>query len=207
VTEDDGPVVWLARHAESVWNEVGLVQGHAEAPGLTSDGRVQAATLAGHLIGSGVEAVVCSDLLRAVETAEIVAAALGTPLLLDPRLRERNLGVLEGGPGDALVPAVTGYDQGRCVDPDVKPAGGESVRELYERAAGCLESFAADPPASTFAVVTHGGFLRVVKAWFDRAPFESMTWPPTPNTVLWRGELGSRVLDVEPALPVSPGGD
>ncbi|MGH8994618.1 MAG: histidine phosphatase family protein [Acidimicrobiales bacterium] len=207
MAEDTGPVVWLARHAESGWNEAGLVQGHADAPGLTAEGREQAGALAGLLTGTGVELVVCSDLLRAVQTAEIVATGLGVPLVLDARLRERNLGVLEGGTAAALVPALTGYDQGRCTDPDAKPEGGESVRELYERATGCLDGFAAMPPASTFAVVTHGGFLRVVKAWFDQVPFEAMRWPRTPNAVLWRAELGSRTLDLDPAFPVIGGED
>lgn len=205
VEDSPGPIAWLARHAESEWNQAGLVQGHADAPGLTAEGRGQAAALGGSLTDSGVERVLCSDLLRAVQTAEIVATGLGVPLTLDARLRERNLGVLEGGPAGALVPELTGYDQGRCVNPDAKPEGGESVRELYERAAGCLEAFAAEPPASTFVVVTHGGFLRVIKAWFDRVPFESMSWPRTPNTVMWRADLGSRALDLDPVLPASRG--
>src|SRR5579875_1756898 len=99
-----GLVVWLVRHAEGVWNQAGLVQGQADAPGLTPSGAAHARALAEFLAGTGAAAVVSSDLRRAVETARPIAARLGATLVTDRRLRERNLGRLEGGPASLLGP-------------------------------------------------------------------------------------------------------
>jgi len=118
----------LVRHGESTWNALGIVQGQADAPGLTDEGRRQAAALARQLQGRPVVSLLSSDLTRARQTAEVIARQLGAPVTLDERVRERNLGVLEGGPVTALAGA--GVDAGGVVDADARPSGGESVRDL-----------------------------------------------------------------------------
>ncbi len=196
------PVVWLVRHGQSVWNAEGRVQGQSDAPGLTAQGEAEARLVARRLAATRAGAVVSSDALRAVETAGPIALALGVPLRTDGRLRERCLGVLEEGPISALVPSFTGFDAGQVVDADAHPEGGESLRELYERVGGCLASLGADPPAPVFVAVTHGGFLRVAWAWLAGQGLGSIRSPRTPNTVVWRADLGTREIDGEPELPV-----
>lgn len=70
---------------------------------LNELGQRQAATLAGALKDIPVDAVYCSDLLRAVQTAEAILSKLGLPLLKDVRLRERNMGALQVVPA-SLTP-------------------------------------------------------------------------------------------------------
>src|SRR5579875_3215611 len=154
-----GLVVWLVRHAESVWNQAGLVQGQADAPGLTPSGAAHARALAEFLAGTGAAAVVSSDLRRAVETARPIAARLGATLVTDRRLRERNLGRLEGGPASLLGPELSGDTATGQVDPDVRPAGGETLRELSARVEDWLEAVRWSPPAPSFVAVTHDGVL------------------------------------------------
>ncbi len=192
------PIVWFVRHCESVWNEAGIVQGQAEAPGLTAAGRAQALALADRLGRCGATLVVSSDLARAIETATPIAERLGVALVTDPALRERNFGSAEGGPPSALGPARTGFGEAGVLDADARPPGGESVRELYQRVAGCLERFRIEPPSPCFVAVTHGGFLRVARNCLDGIPVEEMTPSPTPNGVVWRADLSTGELSLDP---------
>lgn len=87
----------LIRHGESVGNAGGRLQGQSDTP-LNERGRAQARALAARLQREAWEpaAVYASDLSRAAETAEILAAPFGLAVTLDARLREYNAGVLNG---------------------------------------------------------------------------------------------------------------
>ncbi len=83
--------ILLVRHGETDWNTERRWQGHADQP-LNAAGRAQALELAAALIDRGVDVVYASDLSRAHETAMIVAEQLGRSVLIDPRLREVDVG-------------------------------------------------------------------------------------------------------------------
>ena len=183
----------LVRHGESTWSTLGLAQGHNDRAELTSRGLRQAAETAARFRGRSVRALYASDLRRALQTAAAFADALGLPVFADSRLRERSLGVLEGTAAAAIDPAFTGLADGRVTDPDTRPAGGESVRDLYQRAAGFAEELAApqdgdghDGQSGDVVVVAHGGTLRVLEAYLTGVPVEQMAWPPLENTRVLR---------------------
>lgn len=172
----------LVRHGETQWNVEQRLQGQLmPGPGLTERGRQQAAVMAARLQHMRFDSLYSSDLLRATETAEIVAAALarspsgsacaaaavdsagalaGAAVRLEPRLRERHLGVLQG-----LTRAQAAEQQPeayRALAESVGPciAGGlESLEQLEARAEQALEELAARHPGQRLLVVTHGGFL------------------------------------------------
>jgi 2,3-bisphosphoglycerate-dependent phosphoglycerate mutase len=87
----------LIRHGESIANTEGRLQGQLDSP-LSDRGRAQARALAARLQreGQSVAAIYASDLSRAAETAEILAASLAAPIHLDARLREYGVGALTG---------------------------------------------------------------------------------------------------------------
>jgi len=178
------PLLWLVRHGETTWSWLGRMQGHRNEPLLTPKGRRQAEELAGRLASRPVERVLSSDLRRAVETALPIAAAFDLPVELDPRLRERNLGVMEGESSDRLTPRLSGVAGGVVRDPDACPPGGESVRELYERVAAFADDLAGDEPFGDAVVVAHGGVVRVLRAILAGIPPESMEWGPVENGCL-----------------------
>jgi probable phosphoglycerate mutase len=188
----------LVRHGESTWNALGIVQGQANAPGLTDRGRRQAATLARRLLDRSVVALVSSDLTRAHQTAEIIAQELDTGVVLDDRVRERDFGVLEGGPSSGLTTAITGVDGGGVVDADVRPAGGESVRDLYDRVAWFVDSV-RDGPVGDVVVVCHGGVIRVASAYLESIAADAMTWPAVDNTQVATFEMANGRHTQEPA--------
>lgn len=168
--------VWLIRHAESEWNARGRWQGQAD-PVLSERGRVQADALAQRLKSAGFSALVSSDLLRARETAEIVARAVGLPLCCDARLRERDLGAWSGLTTAEIQerwPAEFTRVQAR--DPDLRPGGGESIRDVARRARGFFEDLAREGSSGRLGVVAHGG---VIRALCDVPPLANATWVKT----------------------------
>jgi probable phosphoglycerate mutase len=188
--------LWLVRHGQSAWNVAGRIQGQsARAGSLTPAGRDQAGVAARQLadLTPGARAVVASDLARTAETAAIIAGRLGLPLEFDRRLREQDLGRLEGTrsvAGDG-PPASTGdvIDQ-FWDDPYLRPPGGETVAELYQRVHSALSWLADDRPGADLIVVTHGGPVRVATA--DRLP--------APGLPLPRAAVGNASITLWPGL-------
>ncbi len=151
---------WLIRHAESTWNAAGLWQGQADPP-LSERGRFQAARLAEALAQQRVEILITSDLVRTVETAEIVASRLALEAYRESGLRELDAGSWSGSSrqqiasrdGDLLARFDTG-------DVDVRAGGGECRREVAARARQVLAQWAAQHAGRRVAVVTHSGVIR-----------------------------------------------
>jgi broad specificity phosphatase PhoE len=181
-------VLWLVRHGESTWNTLGLAQGHRDDAELTARGAEQAAAAAERFRGLAVSAIYSSDLRRALQTAAAFSEVLGLPVIKDARLRERSLGVIEGTPLAAVTPDQTGLEDGLVADPDASPCGGESVRDLYRRAAAFCDDLARQPgsQAGDVVVVAHGGTLRVLRAYLAGVPVGQMGWEPLENARVLR---------------------
>jgi broad specificity phosphatase PhoE len=187
------PALWLVRHGESTWNTAGLAQGHNDQAELTTRGLRQAAEAAEQFRGRAIRAVYASDLRRALQTATAFGKVLRLPVFADARLRERSLGVLEGSPSAAIGPSLTGLDAGRVTDPDTRPHGGESVRDLYARAAAFCNALAAlvadvhgaNPRLANadgdVVIVAHGGTVRVLEAYLHGVAVDEMAWGPVEN--------------------------
>ncbi len=139
----------LVRHAETEWNREGRWQGHADPP-LNEAGRAQARALAEALAGERLDAIYTSDLRRAAETAEILGAALGHAVTLDPDLREIDVGSWSG---------LTRDDVARRF-PDWETHDGESPDELQARVVGAVRRIAQRHPDGQVLIVTHGGSIR-----------------------------------------------
>jgi broad specificity phosphatase PhoE len=88
--------LWLIRHSTTVANEEGRLQGTFDYP-LSSRGRAEALCLAKQLRGAHFSAFLCSNQLRARETAQsIVSVNKNLQPLYTPLLREYNWGVIQG---------------------------------------------------------------------------------------------------------------
>jgi probable phosphoglycerate mutase len=142
---------------------MGLYQGQADVP-LSLEGRLQAAMLAERLTGMSFAAVYSSDLARAMNTAEIVSERLdGAPsVLLDPGLREIDVGVLSGKDTPQLRLEHADYLDALRADPwATRRPGGESMEDLYGRSGASFQLMRERHPGERVLVFTHGGVVRV----------------------------------------------
>ena len=196
--ESKDQTIWLVRHGESTWNVLGLVQGHADDAVLTRQGRRQAQLLTHRLGGRTIDAVHSSDLSRAQETAEILAHSLGLQVQPHTALRERGLGIREGSPVSSLSPEDTGIDGDRVVDTEARPVGGESLEDLYQRAAGFVDWLQHRPHHADTVVVAHGGTVRMIRAYCAGRSVHDITWDTVPNGSLWRVRVPSDDADRGP---------
>ena len=144
------------RHGESIGNAESRWQGQSDYA-LTERGRAQARALAERWKSEGAkfDLIISSPLVRAKETAEIVASALGAKIELDPILLERNVGEMEGLTMEEVrkipqPPYITPYD----------PIGGEGEGDwaLFLRAGQALHDLVRRPPGN-YLIVSHGGLL------------------------------------------------
>lgn len=152
----------LIRHGESVAQVEGFMSGHDTCRGLSPLGRAQAEALRDRLRDTGelgdVDAVYTSILPRTIETAEIIAPALGAP---SPTQEcdwcEIHAGEAEGLQWDVfreryLVDDT--YDPFRQIIP-----GAETWAEFSVRAGARLRRVAAEHPGERVVVVCHGGII------------------------------------------------
>jgi broad specificity phosphatase PhoE len=154
--------VFVARHGETEWNREGRWQGQG-GPGLNETGRVQARALAMRLSALRVDALYSSDLARARETAEIAATATGLEPVLDPGLREVDVGDWRGLTRDEVSRRdPDGYR--RWLGGEAGWNGGETYAEMHARVVAAVERLVAASAVGRIAVISHGGAVRALAA-------------------------------------------
>lgn len=168
--------VWLVRRAETNWEAAGRLAGDDGRPILTARGVRQAHAAAGVLADARVTAVIASDLRSDVQTALPTARAAGLRVTRDPALRGRGLGLAGGVSCRSVGPELTGIDQGRVVDADAAPPGGETVRMLYARVSRFLAELLGGQLDGDVALVADGAVVRVALAWLDGTGPADMAW-------------------------------
>jgi probable phosphoglycerate mutase len=186
--------VYLARHGETDWNAQARWQGHTDIP-LNENGRAQARALAAVLRHVGLAGVVASDLVRAHETARIVAEELGLLVTyVDPALRERAFGVFEGLTRDECEARQREAWSAWLAERRVPP-GGEPHDSLTARVVAAIgrvaESVARD--GAPALVVTHGGAMRAAVA-----SVTGVLPAPMKNGALWRIAWDGGLAAAEP---------
>ena len=149
--------ILLLRHAESTWNRAGRWQGWADPP-LTAEG---AAAAASWKISDdrAPDAVVSSDLVRARETARLIAARLSVGLEAQPAaLREQDQGEWTG-----LTRAeIKARWPVQLKQRPRHPVGGETEAAVVARAGRALREIADGHPAAIVLAVTHSRLIRVL---------------------------------------------
>lgn len=133
----------LVRHGQTNWNVDYRIQGHSDVK-LNEVGRQQTSEVADRLSKEReISAIYSSDLKRAMETAEVIAATCGVrEVIKDPDLREQNPGKLQGlseKEAASLYPQSYEAYRFRRWDQEI-PDGGESKDQVYRRCTSCLQN-------------------------------------------------------------------
>jgi probable phosphoglycerate mutase len=152
----------LLRHGRTEWNATRRAQGHADVP-LDEVGHAQAKACAPHVAAMRPVRLWSSDLARAAQTAEHVAAACGLEIAYDDRLREFSVGERTGMTWDEAVQLFPSMAEGVGLGEQLRGVpGAEDDDDVLTRIVPALEECAdALAPGETGVVVTHGAALRL----------------------------------------------
>jgi broad specificity phosphatase PhoE len=172
----------LVRHGETVCNIEDIWHGWDDCE-LTEKGQAQATAVGGRLADEPVAAVYSSDIRRALQTARAIAGPHGLEPILEPALRERNAGALQGLRTSDVATHFPTIWEDRAADLwGWRPPGGETFREVLERAMGALERLRLDHGDQTVVAVSHMGVVRALISHLTGVPLERTYDTPFPST-------------------------
>jgi broad specificity phosphatase PhoE len=162
-TSGDGTRILLVRHGQTAWNagagEGGAsperFRGRTDLP-LDEVGQAQARAVSGRLKGESVVAVYTSPLLRARQTLEPLAEALGLAVQPHNGLLDINYGQFQGlTHAEAAATFPETYRLWRTAPGRVHFPGGERPADVQARLVALLDELAARHPGQTVALVGH----------------------------------------------------
>jgi probable phosphoglycerate mutase len=152
--------ILLVRHGETVDNARQIMQGQTQGE-LNEQGREQALKVAERLSSEPIDAVVASDLHRAIQTAEYIAMPHGLPVTTTKLLRERDWGSFTG----RFIPDLRG---------EVWPDDIESEEILLERARSFLIYITTTYPDKRVVAVGHGIINKAILAVYAQCPMREV---------------------------------
>lgn len=133
---------------------------------LAAEGRRQAELLGERLKGERVDAVWSSDLIRAVETADLINQPLQAPRVVRSALKEISFGDMEGLSDEVIADRYGEFQKARArMEADLPYPGGECAQDVVDRVLPVMEEILTHD-YETVAVVTHGGVIRSMTAYY-----------------------------------------
>jgi broad specificity phosphatase PhoE len=188
----DSTRILLIRHGQSRGNAEGRFGGHTATP-LSPRGRKQAEATAHALAAEKISAIYSSDLLRAIETAMPLARVTGLEVEPTDAFRERSVGVMEG----------LTFEEAAARHPEQYAAlirrdfehvmlGGESYRQMLDRAIAYLDRITERHSNGQVAIFSHTGTICILSLHLMGAlDAETLrpVWITTANCGITRFEL------------------
>jgi probable phosphoglycerate mutase len=154
--------ICFIRHGETDWNVDKRIQGQIDIP-LNENGCAQALAMASSATHYPFDAVYSSDLMRARDTANMLAARRGFDIHILPQLRERHFGIFQGlTAAEGLQRHPDAHARYLARDPDYDFETGESMHALVARAEAAVNDMTRHHDKQTIAAVTHGGVLDIL---------------------------------------------
>lgn len=146
-------MIYLIRHGQTSWNQEKRLQGHIDIP-LNEIGRNEANICKEKVRTLKIDRIVASDLLRAKETACIINEAFSCPISFDSRLKELNMGDLQGRMKKDISDELW-----NILNHEPYKLNAESLADFYKR----IKSFFDEIDVNeNVLVVAHGGIIRMV---------------------------------------------
>jgi broad specificity phosphatase PhoE len=197
----------LVRHGESMAMVNGVVGGHDGCTGLSLRGRGQAEALRDRLASTGdihADVLLSSILPRAIETAEIIAPALGA---IAP---SSHCDYCEIHPGESDGMTWADYRANYGFDPRAEPGrplspGGESLQTFQARVTDAIGQILADHEGRTVVLVCHGGVIVAATRFLlgvsgmnatDEGPSAGLMLEPEPTSITeWAVRTGDGERD------------
>jgi ribonuclease H / adenosylcobalamin/alpha-ribazole phosphatase len=174
----DTTTLILVRHGVTVHTESRKFSGGlgGRNPGLTDEGRAQARATADWLapLADEIDVVISSPVRRTLETAEVIAARLGTTFVTEDGLAEMEFGTWEGMTFAEVRESYPDDLDAWLGSVDTGPGGGESLREVEKRVLASLDRLVCQHAGKTVLAVSHVTPIKVLVAHVMGAPLESV---------------------------------
>jgi probable phosphoglycerate mutase len=189
--------LFCVRHGETFYNFEGRIQGQSDSQ-LSPLGRQQCEAVAEALASPAIDAIICSPLSRAVQSAQVIADRLQLRIAIEPRLTEINAGVFQGLSWDQIDKELPADAQRwRSQDPDYRIPGGESRRDLMVRSRAAFEAI-REAGYRQAVVMAHGGslsaaFKALLEIPANRNPFALSNG--SISTVVWEKDFKLMTLN------------
>jgi broad specificity phosphatase PhoE len=167
--------LWILRHGATALNMADhgteKMRGWTDLP-LTPKGLEQAKKLAQRMENVGLKVIIASDLLRAKQTAQLVADAAKAELKFDRRLRTWDVGEFAGSYTSVVHGDILKFAQFK---PERKIPGGESFCEFKDRVFGALRDMMQKNYPDSLGIVTHRWVERLIKSWIAKGSMYDLT--------------------------------
>ena len=159
--------LYVIRHGETAYNAQGICQGQNCNVGLNQRGKAQAEEIAYRLKDKGIGAVYCSPLLRAKETAQLIAKSLDLRVVEHEGLTEGHFGVAEGKPMSEVRtwPIYPLWISPDSKHDDIHYEKGESKRQIRQRAMEAIAEICRHEKSERILIVSHSAIARLL-SWF-----------------------------------------
>lgn len=159
--------IYFMRHGQTDWNVKKRIQGTTDIE-LNSEGIKQAEQAREKLKDIQIDIILSSPLKRAKKTAEIVNKDRKLKIIYDDKLKERCFGIYEGHviTNAEIFESEVLFDTNKNIERD----NIEPINTLYKRIENKLDEIKEKYKGKNVLVVTHGGVLRVVNAYFKGIP-------------------------------------
>lgn len=155
----------LIRHGETMFNRARRLQGCKDVP-LSDLGTRQADACANYIASLNrgtITALYSSPLARAYMTASAIGKAVGLDVVTDDRLKEIDVGALEGMTWDEVQLAYPDFMVEHRADPiGTRYPGGESVADVSARARDLADGFVCEHGDETIVIVGHAIVLKAL---------------------------------------------
>lgn len=156
--------ILLTRHGQTDWNFLGKVQGKADIK-LNEKGVEQARNTRNKLKNEQIDLILCSPLIRAIETANIINADRNIPVFIDEELSERDFGEFEGMPSTEFdYEAFWSYKQ------NLQYQKAENIRIYFHKVYRYLDYIQLKYSGKRILLVGHAGFSIPVYCYFRGIP-------------------------------------
>jgi alpha-ribazole phosphatase len=166
--------IYLIRHGEVQGAGTRRYNGHADVP-LSERGIAQYHQMKERLADKDISACYTSDLIRCATGADVIGSRLGLTPVLEPGLRELDIGIWEGKTWAELMEKYPLEWQARIADiVNYRVPGGESLNDLHTRIMPVINAIVERHRGADVLVVAHGGANRVILLDAAGAPLSSL---------------------------------
>lgn len=167
--------LYVVRHGQTEWNILKKMQGSADIP-LNEKGKEQAYETKSNLENIDFDIIICSPLLRAKQTAEIINSDRNLNIIFDDRLRERNYGEFEGTSKSSF-----NYNDFWAYNKNLKYSKAENVQDFFKRIYNFLDEIKINYKEKNVLIVCHAGITKAVECYANGMMKDEDIGPYLPN--------------------------